>query len=305
MNITTKQVKKLQSSWPIATPVAGSSSEVAMSFGSRTYNIENTRLLLVLIGAGEALLGAAFYVAVIFFQRQSLESNILAGGFALAGSVYLALAFISIWNNTFQKPLVARGLVEELNLKGSEVLAEIDTGSGLLAKEVSAKLSRGIVISTSHRRMKQNSPPRDGTGSGGQIGAPNARQGVVIADPRSLPLRDGVLDFVANGFGVRRFRRVGDRAFVLEEMVRVVKPGGLVAALVKGSPFEASVLLRDKGMVDIDTKEAKGFAPFPANLLRARKVFSLKGTYEMGEVMEPLEEFLQRTEFSYTPRANA
>lgn len=236
---------------------------------------------MVLIGAGEALLAASLFVAVEFAHRLTFYANALAGSFAVAGGVYLALAFISVWNNTLQKPKLARGLIGGLELLGTEVFADIDCRSGMIAREAAPRLVGGLSIVTIPRRIKANPWPESEAGSDGP-------RGVVVADPRALPIRDGALDYATSGFGVRHYKRISDRAYALEEMVRTVKPGGSVAVLVRGDPFEASVLFRDKGMVDIETAKAKGFAPRAANVVVARKLFSMGGVYELGEVEETL-----------------
>jgi SAM-dependent methyltransferase len=258
------------------------------SFGGRTLRIENARLYLALIGAGEALLAASLYVAIELAHRLTLGATALAGSFAAAGGIYLGLAFLSVWNNTMQKPRLAHGLVGNLELSGSEIFGDIDCGSGMVAKEAATRLDEGFAVATLPKRVK--AMPWQGSGS----------RALIVADPRALPIRDGVLDYSASGFGVRRFKRIVDRTYALEEMIRTLKPGGSIAVLVKGDPFEASVLFRDKGMVDVDTAKAKGFAPQSANVVVARKLFSIGGTYELGEIDAP-QGALEEAEYAYAP----
>jgi SAM-dependent methyltransferase len=265
------------------------------SFGGRPLPLENARLYLVLLGAGEALLGASLYVAVQFAHRLTFYATALAGSFAVAGGIYLALAFVSVWNNTLQKPKLARGLIGGIELAGTEVFADIDCGSGMVAREAAAMLDGGLAVVTIPKRLSGNPWSNSNHGA-------DRTKGLVVADPRALPIRDGALDYAASGFGVRRFKSIGDRAFVLEEMVRTVKPGGSVAVLVRGDPFEASVLFQDKGMVDVETTKAKGFAPRPANVVIARKLFSMGGVYELGEIEEPVG-VATGVEYNYTPMA--
>lgn len=263
------------------------------SFGGRPLRLENARLYLALIGAGEALVGAGLYVAVEFAHRLTFYATALAGSFAVAGGVYLALAFVSIWNNTLQKPKLARGLIGSIELAGTEVFADIDCGSGMVAKEAAARLEGGFAVVTIPKRVKGGPWPDSNDGA-------DRTKGLVVADPRALPIRDGALDYAASGFGVRHFKRIGDRAFVLEEMVRTVKPGGSIAVLVRGDPFEASVLFQDKGMVDVETTKAKGFAPRSATVVVARKLFRMGGIYELGEIEGPIG-VATGVEYAYTP----
>jgi SAM-dependent methyltransferase len=257
------------------------------SLGGRPLRIENSRLYMVLIGAGEALVGSSLFVTV-FAHRLTFYASALAGGFAVAGGVYLALAFLSVWNNTMQKPRLAHGLIGNLDLGGSEVLADIDSGTGMVAMEAAERLTHGLSVMTIPKRVKSIHWHDSGTGSDGP-------KGIVVADPRSLPIRDGALDYATSGFGARHFKGVADRAFVLEEIIRILKPGGSIAVLVRGDPFETSVFFRDKGMVDIESAKAKGFAPRAATVVAARKLFSMDASYELGEQevhTEPLEQSL-------------
>ena len=273
-------------------PIVQGPNLTLKSFGGRPLRLENARLYLVLIGAGEALLASGLYVAVEFAHRLTFYASALAGSFAVAGGVYLALAFLSVWNNTLQKPKLARGLVGGLDLAGTKFFADIDCGSGMVAREAATKLEGGLAVITVPKRVKSKPWPESEAGLD--------HKGLVVADPRALPIRDGALDYSASGFGVRHFKRIGDRAFVLEEMVRTVKPGGSIAVLVRGDPFEASVLFQDKGMVDVETTKAKGFAPRAANVVVARKLFSMGGIYELGEIEEPIG-VATGVEYSYTP----
>jgi len=278
---------------PSGQPVVEVPEGALKSFGGRPVRLENARLYLALMGAGEALLAAGLYVAVEFAHRLTFYATALAGSFAVAGGVYLALAFVSVWNNTLQKPKLARGLIGGIELAGTEVFADIDCGSGMVAREAAAKLEEGLAVVTIPKLVKGNPWPASNDGA-------DRTKGLVVADPRALPIRDGALDYVASGFGIRRFKRIGDRAFVLEEMVRTVKPGGSIAVLVRGDPFEASVPFQDKGMVDVETTRAKGFAPRPASVVVARKLFSMGGIYELGEVEAPVG-VATGVEYTYTP----
>ena len=113
----------------------------------------------------------------------------------------------------------ARALREVLSRPDS-LAVDVCCGTGDLALEL-GRLSAGKVIGTDFcRPMLQRAREK---------AARRLRPVFFLeADTLALPFRDGSLDLVSVAFG---FRNLADHAHGLQEMRRVLKPGGVVAIL--------------------------------------------------------------------------
>jgi demethylmenaquinone methyltransferase / 2-methoxy-6-polyprenyl-1,4-benzoquinol methylase len=118
----------------------------------------------------------------------------------------------------------AKALRDVLSRPGS-VAADVCCGTGDLALALS-RFSGGLVVATDFCRpmlqragRKLSRSTRRGSG---------ARVVFVEADTLSLPFSDHSLDLVTSAFG---FRNLANYATGLQEMLRVLRPGGIIAIL--------------------------------------------------------------------------
>ena len=81
---------------PTGQPVVQRPELTLKSFGGRPLRLENARLYLALLGAGEALVAAGLYVAAEFAHRFPFYATALAGSFAVAISRRSLTSGISI-----------------------------------------------------------------------------------------------------------------------------------------------------------------------------------------------------------------
>jgi demethylmenaquinone methyltransferase / 2-methoxy-6-polyprenyl-1,4-benzoquinol methylase len=114
----------------------------------------------------------------------------------------------------------AAALRDALSRPGS-VAADVCCGTGDLALALS-RFSAGTVVATDfcHPMLQraEHKRPRDGGG----------RVIFVEADTLSLPFSDSSLDLVTSAFG---FRNLANYDLGLQELLRVLKPGGSIAVL--------------------------------------------------------------------------
>lgn len=105
-----------------------------------------------------------------------------------------------------------RRTVRSLGLPASAIVADIASGTGDLTRELRRQGLRPLGIDLSAGML-----------SAGFTGAPQ-----VQADAGALPLADRSVDGATCGFGLRNF---SDLAAVVDELGRVVRPGGRIALL--------------------------------------------------------------------------
>jgi demethylmenaquinone methyltransferase / 2-methoxy-6-polyprenyl-1,4-benzoquinol methylase len=124
---------------------------------------------------------------------------------------------------------------------GSSVL-DVATGTGDLALELAARVSPGgrVVGSDFSEAMlaRARAKATRATGAGGRAwsnGGPGAELRFEWGDALDLPYGDDTFDAATVGFGIRNF---GDRRRGLEQMARVVRPGGRVVVLEFTTPVK-------------------------------------------------------------------
>lgn len=240
--------------------------------GRPEYHLENTPLLAALLGITEVLFGSAVCVSLMYINDPSSGSRAFSIAAAAIGTACLILSMIVIWNDSVVKPREAERLVKQMPWGGDEVVADVTCGSGLILERSARRLTRGLALGVDVRRQGRLWWKRVPDSVGDPDGTADVMRAFADADSRSLPLKDGALDVVVSGFGTRRFRRLADRIAEVDEMARALKPGGTIVLMVTGDPTEAAVMLKGKGLVDVDTTFLKSFLVFPTRIVSARKL---------------------------------
>ncbi len=252
-------------------PFARLASALLRRGGSPAYYLENARLLEVLLGVGESLMAVAVIVSLKYDAGPTVGSRAFAIALVAAGSAFLALAMIHIWNNSVIKPREVERIVSQVPWGGDEVVADVVCGSALAAERSGERLSSGLSVGVDVWAQARKSKGIFAAGRVQQSG-PVSALAFADADSRSLPLRVGSVDAVFSGFGTRRFRRLADRISELEEMLRVLKPGGSIVVMTPGDPVEYEVLMRRNGLVEVQTSLVKSFLIFTTYVVSARKL---------------------------------
>ena len=111
-----------------------------------------------------------------------------------------------------------RRTIALLQVSADSVVLDVGCGTGDFARELRRAGRRSLGVDLSFGML---AAARSG-------GAP-----LVQADAAALPLRSGTADGVVSGFAVRNF---ADLAGVLDELSRVLRPGGRLALLEVGEP---------------------------------------------------------------------
>ena len=113
-----------------------------------------------------------------------------------------------------------RRTVEALALPAGSLVADLACGTGDLCRELAA---------AGHR-------PFGADLSAGMLSEARTDAPLVLADVLQLPVRDGSLDGVTSGFALRN---VASLQALLDEIARVVRPGGRIALLEVAEPRHA------------------------------------------------------------------
>ena len=126
-----------------------------------------------------------------------------------------------VWKNS---------LVRRLELKGAERVLDLCCGTGDLALRSAKRLTRsGEVVAADFSLQMLHIASARLTGAVPGDRAPRVR--ILCADAVRLPFPDASFDRITIGYGLRN---VEDLPQCLRELMRVLKPGGMLASLAVG-----------------------------------------------------------------------
>ncbi|MGH8933840.1 MAG: class I SAM-dependent methyltransferase [Egibacteraceae bacterium] len=238
--------------------------ETAASPAPPDYGIDAPGVVRTLFFTGLVL------VVLAFATRQQL------GGFALpveiVGAIMLAEAGLMIRTSRVTKRQEWETILDEMQLRGDERALDVGCGTGLVSVLAAHRLERGRVTGIDIWQKK------DQTGHSPQIAKRNvtvegvaARVTIRDGDARELPFRDASFDVVLSSLVLHNIHSRADRARSVDEMARVLRPGGRIAVLDVGRTQEYAARLRAAGLQDV-IRSKRNWALFPpARLVTATK----------------------------------
>jgi arsenite methyltransferase len=162
-------------------------------------------------------------------------------------------ALAMMWSSRYGKLLRREQLLDGLTWRGDERVLDIGCGRGLFAVAAARRVPRGRVTGIDIWQSE------DLSGNGPDAVAVNAgREGVAgrvetrTADMRELPFADGSVDTVVSSVAIHNIYQAEGRDRAIEEIARVLRPGGQVliddirhlpqyAARLRRAGFEVSV----------------------------------------------------------------
>jgi SAM-dependent methyltransferase len=150
----------------------------------------------------------------------------------VAGGIMLIGAALMLWSSKFGKLIERRRLILSLQLRGHETILDVGCGRGLLLTEAAKYLKSGKAIGID---LWQS---RDQSGNTAEAALANARAENVAehveiktGDMLSLPIENDSIDVVVSSLAIHNIQTREGRVRAIEEISRVLKPGGRVALL--------------------------------------------------------------------------
>lgn len=240
------------------------------------YGIDSFRtVLFFIILAG---LGAIISISAFFTVGWGV---ILGKVFIIAGFIQmLTFSIISTWmiySSLYGKMIVAERVIDyDIKLQGSEHVLDCGCGNGLYMIEIAKRLTTGIctgvdLLDKNTIHLMKNIQ-REGVFE---------RSNFVESNLESLPFEDESFDIVISSFTLHRFPKLVDQAKLMNEMIRVCRPGGKIVLLDLASTSYYVPWLQEW---NIDQVERMGpsFRMFPP-------VYVVKGMKALSENGEGLE----------------
>ncbi|MCC3375220.1 class I SAM-dependent methyltransferase [Cohnella sp. REN36] len=192
------------------------------------YGLDAPVVIRNLIGIGLLLAGGS--IAAFLFR--GWVWLIVGAWLGLVSVFCLAEAVYMIWSSKRGKAIVVRKMLDMLQLRGDEHVLDVGCGRGFVliaaARRLTGGRATGIDIWNS----------RDQSGNHPDIPLRNAerenvfdRITIVHADARQMPFEAHTFDVVVSSLALHNIPHEAERKRAIEEIARVLKPGGKVALL--------------------------------------------------------------------------
>jgi arsenite methyltransferase len=204
-------------------------------------------------------------------QHSTLVSSVFVCG-TIIGGVLLGGAMAMLWSSKFGKLIERRRLIGSLELQTYETILDVGCGRGLLLTEAARYLESGKAIGVDLWQSRdQSGNAMEATIANARAESVADRVEVKTADMRSLPIEDESVDAAVSSLAIHNLPTREDRARAIEEISRVLKPGGRLALLDLAYSEEHMNTLRSLGWSHIERSGPVFLIYPPVRVVRGTK----------------------------------
>ncbi|HXD10106.1 MAG TPA: class I SAM-dependent methyltransferase [Anaerolineales bacterium] len=220
--------------------------------------------------------GAAIViVGILFFKLTSMPhllSLIIGYWGILAGGSMVLTALLMVWSSKVGKLRQREMLIASLKLKGNETVLDVGCGRGLLLNEAAKHLPHGKAIGVDlWQTMDQSGNKPEVTLENARAEGVAERVEVRTGDMRELPLPDGSVDAVVASLSIHNIPTKEGRAKAIQEIHRVLKPGGQIGLLDFMATDEYLAAFQALGWEMIDRSGSSFWIFPPVRVVSGRK----------------------------------
>lgn len=212
-------------------------------------------------GSGGLALGLACSTVLRSSRPRPARASLALG--LLYGLSYLGRAGLMIWTSKVGKLRERERLLDVLPWRGDETVLDVGCGRGLLLTGAARRLTGGKAVGVDiWQEVDQSGNRPEATWANAWAEGVADRVRVVDGDARRLPFADQSFDAVVSSMVLHNIREESGRRQALEEIARVLKPGGrLVIQDMRHTEEYFDVLCR-AGMMNVE-RSPRRFGVFP------------------------------------------
>lgn len=250
----------------------GESFQMPASAPKANYGIDapTVVLRLLIFGLGALLLGVAGWLA----PRHGLISwlHLLKGPGMWMGGSFLLGAAVMVWGSKIGKLRLRDRVIASIAWRGDETVLDVGCGHGLMLIAAARRLTTGTAVGVdSWQKVDQAGNCREATLQNVQLEQVAKKVTLKDGDARKLEFDGHAFDIVLSSWAIHNIDDAIDRECAIQEMVRVLKPGGrLVIVDIQQIQQYASVL-RNCGMQKIFISRPHLLFVIPSFILMAEK----------------------------------
>ncbi len=188
------------------------------------------------------------------------------------GACFFLTGCVMLWGSKIGKLHLRDKIIASITWRGDEQVLDVGCGHGLMLLAAARRLTTGRAVGIdiwSQVDQADNNP--ESTMNNARLENVANRIQLESADARSLPFADNSFDVVLSSFAIHNLGKPSDREQAIQEIARVLRPGGQLAiADIRHTNQYAKALLA------LGWKQGKRSPPnflfvIPTRVLRATK----------------------------------
>jgi arsenite methyltransferase len=221
------------------------------------------------------LLGGAALIALGLAARVWAQNTIvfIIGSILLwPGAIFFVEGILMVWSSRVGKFHERDRLLDGLDLRGDETVLDVGPGHGLLLIGAAKRLPRGRAVGIDlWSQVDQADNSRTALLANAQIEGVADRVEVHDGDMREMPFAEASFDAVVASLAIHNIPDRAGRDQAVREIVRVLKPGGVVALLDFRHTGEYAETLRAAGLQDVHASSLSFWMFPPVRIVTAAK----------------------------------
>jgi arsenite methyltransferase len=244
------------------------------------YGIDAPGLVRIFFTGG--LIVALLFLTIILFVGVSvLWLVILATVLAILSFYLLGMGCFMAYESKVTKLKDRDAILGKIVWRGDETVLDIGCGRGLMLIGAAKRLRTGKAFGVDlwlSRDQSANSP--EATLDNARIEKVDDRVEVQTADMRKLPFADAMFDVITSYWVVHNVEKAEDRHLAITQMLRVLKPGGVLILADIEHRHDYVDIMSNLGLIDISLEvkpvkdlivKAISFGSFAPFVITARK----------------------------------
>jgi arsenite methyltransferase len=192
------------------------------------YGIDAPGLVRFFFIAGAVALAMCFLVIFSSILGQVLKA-FFGALLGIAATYLLGMGCFMLYFSKIEKLKEREKLLNLIQWSGKELVLDVGCGRGLMLIGAAKRLSSGraIGIDLWQQQDQANNSP-SATQTNARIEDVASRVEVKTADMRELPFSENHFDVIISNWTIHNLDDEADRQKTLNEIIRVLKPGGIV-----------------------------------------------------------------------------
>jgi arsenite methyltransferase len=244
------------------------------------YGIDAPDLLRLFFTAGTLTL--AVFIITLLTSIFGQPARMIVGVLLSIATIYLlGMGCFMLYFSKVAKLIERDKLLNLVEWSGRELVLDVGCGRGLMLIGAAKRLSSGKAIGIDlWQQQDQADNNISATQTNIEIEGVADRVEVKTADMRELPFPENYFDIITSNWTIHNLESEIDRQKALDEIIRVLKPGGMaiLADIVNQSEYAKYLELRDMKDVQLHNHRSRDavlkaitFGSFAPSAVTARK----------------------------------
>lgn len=232
------------------------------------YGLDAPRLVRMFLLASVLLIAAG--LAIVLHSTGWM--TVLGSLAVTTGLVLGSEGLLMVWSSRYGKLRARDRLLDGLGLTGDETVLDVGCGRGLLLIGAARRLPRGRAVGLDLWSQEDQADNRAAaTLANAATEGVADRVEVRNGDMRKMPFADASFDAVVASLSIHNIYSVDGRRLAIQEVVRVLKPGGKVALMDIRHFREYADALRAAGMQNVQASGLSFWIFPPVRTVTGRK----------------------------------